>query len=202
MENRIITIGRQHGSGGRFIGEQLGKALGIPCYDSQLIIETAEESGFAPSFVAANEEHRPSSFLYSLVMGLTSPADEQPLSIKLFQTQSEVIRKVAARGSCIIVGRCADYILRETPGLVNIFVHAPLQSRIQRICQRDHMTAEAAEKNILAQDKERSTYYEFFSGQKWGQVGNYHLSIDTSKIGIDGSVAMIEKYLELSVAGK
>ena len=126
MANLVITIGRENGSGGRQLGSELAEALGVKCYDSELINETAKASGFAESFVQSHEEQRPGSFLYSLVTGGGVISDEQPFPVQIFQAQSEVIRAIAARESCVIVGRCADYVLRDDPNvaLVNLFVHA------------------------------------------------------------------------------
>ena len=196
MANQIITIGRTHGSGGRYVGEILSKLLGIPCYDSQLVVKTAAQSGLAPSFVAANEEQAP-SFLYSLVMGLApSSPESQPMSMQMFQTQSEVIRAMAERESCIIVGRCADYILRNVPNVTNVFIHAPLEARVKRVSTRERVSPQAAEKDILRQDKERAAYYKFFANQRWGDANNYHLTLDTSRLGIEGAAKMIQLYLE------
>ena len=117
MANLVITIGRENGSGGRQLGSELAAALGVKCYDSELINETAKASGFAKSFVETHEEHRPGSFLYSLVTGGGVVADEQPFPVQIFQAQSEVIRTIAARESCVIVGRCADYVLRDDPNV-------------------------------------------------------------------------------------
>ena len=143
MANLVITIGRENGSGGRQLGSELAAALGVKCYDSELINETAKASGFAKSFVETHEEHRPGSFLYSLVTGGGVVADEQPFPVQIFQAQSEVIRTIAARESCVIVGRCADYVLRDDPNvaLVNLFVHAPLAARIRRPRKRKSASA-------------------------------------------------------------
>ena len=142
MANLVITIGRENGSGGRQLGSELAAVLGVKCYDSELINETAKASGFAKSFVETHEEHRPGSFLYSLVTGGGVVADEQPFPVQIFQAQSEVIRTIAARESCVIVCRCADYVLRDDPNvaLVNLFVHAPLDARIRRESARTNTT--------------------------------------------------------------
>ena len=146
----------------------LAAALGVKCYDSELINETAKASGFAKSFVETHEEHRPGSFLYSLVTGGGVIADEQPFPVQIFQAQSEVIRTIAARESCVIVGRCADYVLRDDPNavLVNLFVHAPMAARIRRESARTNTTPAEAEKRIRQVDKERAAYYNFFSSKR------------------------------------
>lgn len=197
MSNYVITIGREHGSGGRYIGEELAKALHIKCYDSELIAKTAEHSGFAESFVQTHEEHRPGSFLYSLVTGAASVADEQPFSVQIFQAQSEVIRMLAERESCIIIGRCADYVLRDRENVVNLFVHAPMAARVERVCARDGLEPAAAEKKIRQTDKERIAYYNFFTSQKWGEAQHYDLTVNTASIGIPGVVKLVRDYLAL-----
>lgn len=172
MANLVITIGRENGSGGRQLGSELAAALGVKCYDSELINETAKASGFATSFVETHEEQRPGSFLYSLVTGGGVIADEQPFPVQIFQAQSEVIRTIAARESCVIVGRCADYVLRDDPNavLVNLFVHAPMAARIRRESARTNTTPAEAEKRIRQVDKERAAYYNFFSSKRWGDA--------------------------------
>lgn len=197
MGNYVITIGREHGSGGRYVGEELARALDIKCYDSELIARTAEHSGFAESFVQTHEEHRPGSFLYSLVTGGAAVTDEQPFSVQIFQAQSEVIRMLAERESCIIVGRCADYVLRDRENVVNLFVHAPMAARVERVCARDGLEPAAAEKKIRQTDKDRIAYYNFFTSQKWGEVKHYDLTVNTASIGIPGVVTLVKQYLKL-----
>ena len=199
MSNYVITIGREHGSGGRYLGEELARALHIKCYDSELIAETAAHSGFAESFVQTHEEHRPGSFLYSLVTGTAPVADEQPFSVQIFQAQSEVIRTIAARESCIIVGRCADYVLRDDPNvaLVNLFVHAPMDARIRRESARTNTTPAEAEKRIRQVDKERAAYYNFFSSKRWGDAQAYDLCVNTDGLEISDVVQLVLRYLEL-----
>ena len=179
MANLVITIGRENGSGGRQLGSELAEALGVKCYDSELINETAKASGFAESFVQSHEEQRPGSFLYSLVTGGGVVADEQPFPVQIFQAQSEVIRTIAARESCVIVGRCADYVLRDDPNvaLVNLFVHAPMAARIRRESARTNTTPIQAEKRIRQVDKERASYYNFFSSKRWGDAQGYDLCV-------------------------
>ena len=198
MANYVITIGREHGSGGRYLGEELARALGIKCYDSELIAQTAAKSGFAEGFVQSHEEHRPQSFLYSLVTGNGGIAGEQPVSVQIFQAQSEVIRSVASQESCIIIGRCANYVLRsENVTVVDLFVHAPMFARVARVCERDNLDAAEAEKKIKLTDKERQAYYNFFTGERWGDAKDYDLTVDTSKLGIPGTVALVQEYLKL-----
>ena len=198
MSNYIITIGREHGSGGRYLGEELSRELGIKCYDSELISEVAQRSGFAEKFIESHEEHRPGSFLYSLVTGGAAIAGDQPVSVQIFQAQSEAIRAIAERESAVIIGRCSNYVLREENVVkVNLFVHAPMFARVARVSERDNMDAAAAEKAIRLKDKERQAYYNFFTGERWGDAKDYDLSIDTSKLGIPGTVELVKAYLRL-----
>ena len=191
MANLVITIGRENGSGGRQLGSELAAVLGVKCYDSELINETAKASGFAKSFVETHEEHRPGSFLYSLVTGGGVISDEQPFPVQIFQAQSEVIRAIAARESCVIVGRCADYVLRDDPNaaLVNLFVHAP--------SARTNTTPIQAEKRIRQVDKERASYYNFFSSKRWGDAQGYDLCVNTGNMNISDVVQLTLRYLEL-----
>ena len=198
MANYVITIGREHGSGGRYLGEELARVLGIRCYDSELIARTAAQSGFAEGFIQSHEEQRPQSFLYSLVTGSATIAGDQPVSVQLFQAQSEVIRAAAREGSCIIIGRCANYVLREeNVTVVDLFVHAPMFARVARVSERDNLTAAEAEKKIKLTDKERQAYYNFFTGEHWGDAKDYDLTVDTSKLGIPGTVTLVQEYLKL-----
>jgi cytidylate kinase len=155
MSNLVITIAREHGSGGRYVGEQLAERLHIPCYNSQIVSETALKSGFSEKFIKENEEKKPESLLFSVAMAY-SVSGSQPLSMRLFGEQTKVIRELAQRESCIIVGRAADYILREHPRLLRIFVTAPLEERIERIMKTDGISANEAEKIILVEMRDRN----------------------------------------------
>ena len=178
---------------------ELAAALGVKCYDSELINETAKASGFAKSFVETHEEHRPGSFLYSLVTGGGVVADEQPFPVQIFQAQSEVIRTIAARESCVFVGRCADYVLRDDPNvaLVNLFVHAPLAARIRRESARTNTTPAEAEKRIRQVDKERAAYYNFFSSKRWGDAQADDLCVNTDVLEISDVAKLVLRYPEL-----
>ena len=179
--------------------KELAAALGVKCYDSELINETAKASGFATSFVETHEEQRPGSFLYSLVTGGGVIADDQPFPVQIFQAQSEVIRTIAARESCVIVGRCADYVLRDDPNavLVNLFVHAPMAARIRRESTRTNTTPAEAEKRIRQVDKERAAYYNFFSSKRWGDAQGYDLCVNTDGLEISDVAKLVLRYLEL-----
>lgn len=190
--NLIITIGRQNGSGGRYIGEKLAAALGIKCYNGELITETAKSSGMHPDYIQQHDEKQPQNLMYF---------GGQAIPLPIFLAQSKAIREIAERESCVFIGRCSNYVLREHPNTVNIFVHAPLGARIARICRRDNLDTVSAERCITHMDNERAGYYNFYTKQKWGAACNYHLCLDTSLIGIDSSVEMIKMYTALRNGG-
>lgn len=191
MANLVITIGRENGSGGRQLGSELAAVLGVKCYDSELINETAKASGFAKSFVETHEEHRPGSFLYSLVTGGGVVADEQPFPVQIFQAQSEVIRTIAARESCVIVGRCADYILRDRKDCLHVFICSDMASRARRIVERYGQTPKAPEKRLAEKDQKRKVYYKNYTGRVWGQAQNYDICLNSGALGVDTCTDMI-----------
>lgn len=191
MANLVITIGRENGSGGRQLGSELAAVLGVKCYDSELINETAKASGFAKSFVETHEEHRPGSFLYSLVTGGGVVADEQPFPVQIFQAQSEVIRTIAAREPCVIVGRCADYILRDRKDCLHVFICSDMASRARRIVERYGQTPKAPEKRLAEKDQKRKVYYKNYTGRVWGQAQNYDICLNSGALGVDTCTDMI-----------
>ena len=198
--NTIITISRQYGSGGRLIGQKLAERLGIPFYDKELITLAAEESGFAEHLFEKNDRNITNSLLYSLSMyGNTMGLYDMPLNDKLFIAQSKTIQSVAEKGPCVIVGRCADYVLRDDPNvaLVNLFVHAPMDARIRRESARTNTTPAEAEKRIRQVDKERAAYYNFFSSKRWGDAQAYDLCVNTDGLEISDVVQLVLRYLEL-----
>ena len=199
MANLVITIGREKGSGGRQLGSELAAALGVKCYDSELINETAKASGFAESFVQTHEEQRPGSFLYSLVTGGGVIADEQPFPVQIFQAQSEVIRTIAAREPCVIVGRCADYILAGRDNTINVFVYAPREVRVNRIMARHNLSEAEALKAISTSDKERGNHYFRYTDQKWGKAQNYDVCINSGLMGIEKTAEMLADMAKIEV---
>lgn len=203
-EKTIYTIGRQFGSGGRQVGKALSEKLGIPYYDKELLAMAAKDSGFSEELFHNADEKPASSLLYSLVMGSypmssgTLGFNEMPLNDQLFLIQSNTIRKVAKKGSCIIIGRCADYILRGNPDLISVFVHAPLEARVKRAIECYEIPADRAEDVCLKNDKSRANFYNYYSDQKWGMCRTYSLSLDSSLLGIDGCVDEIIRFTELA----
>ena len=198
----VINIGRQLGSGGKAVGERLAQTFGIPVYDKRLIKMAAEQSGFCQEFFERADEKPAKGFLTTLLGYLRSPiaGDEtilnNPLSHDaLFKMQSDVIRQRAEQESCIFVGRCADYILRDHPHCVNIFISASREDRISRLVSLHGITAEAAEKMMDTADEKRAAYYNYYSNRTWGAAGTYHLCIDSSVLGLDGTAAFAEEFI-------
>ena len=200
--DKIITISRQYSSGGREIGRKLAEKWGIPFYDNELITRAARESGYSVEVFESAESRATSSLLYSIARGITTSGGIgttfQNLSLddRLFLAQADMIRKVAQEGPCVIVGRCADYVLRRFDNVVNIFVYADMEFRKERAVRIDNMPTDRIEDNILKMDKRRANYYNFHTGEKWGRTENYALCINSSKIGTDNAVKFISEYIE------
>ena len=199
MNNYVISISREFGSGGRIIGKQLAALLGIPCYDRTIIQKTAEKSGLSPEFIARAEERARSRFHMAIpTVGMPAPSftrQSVPVSHQAFFAQADVIRELADQGPCVIVGRCSDYILSDRPECVRIFIHAGMDSRIRR-CIRDYdVPADQAQARIHQMDKGRANYYSYYTGQDWGDMRRYDLTINTGTTGIDGAVQLIADML-------
>lgn len=198
----VINIGRQLGSGGRVIGEKLAARLGIDFYDKELINLASEESGLCKEFFEKADE-RTSQSLIGGVFGLRFPfigdgmiPGQHCLSNDaLFKIQSDVIRQLAAQKSCLFVGRCADYILREHPRAVNVFISASKEDRIERLCQTLNVNESAAESMIQKSDKKRSEYYNYYSYKTWGAATAYHLCVDSSSLGIDETIEFVREFV-------
>lgn len=205
--NKIITISRQFGSGGREIGAKLAARLGVPFYDNELISRAAKESGFAMEVFENAEKKATNSLLYSIAMGMNAYGTQDigfsylSLDDQIYLAQSKVIRKVAEEGPCVIVGRCADYVLRDYPNVVNLFVWAGLEYRKNRAINLYHFNTNKTEEEILKKDKRRANYYNYHANEKWGRADNYHLSLRTDVIGIDNSVECILQYLKSEEKG-
>lgn len=182
MKQGIITISREFGSGGRTIGKLVAEKLGIPCYDAELITELAKQSGFAESYVKEAGEYTPGGFLDTLLTNRNSSPTNEDI---LWQIQCNVITDLAKKGPCVIVGRCADYILKGVPNVLRIFVHADMDFRARRIVEVYGERAESPEQRLKDKDKRRSTYYRFYTGQKWGELRAYDLTLNSGKLGIE-----------------
>ena len=209
MANKIYTIGREFGSGGREVGEKLAAKLGIKLYDKELLQQAAKDSGFCEEIFENHDEKPTNSFLYSLVMDTYSvsgysaaPFWDMPLNHKVFLAQFETIKKIAEKESCVIVGRCADYALSDNPDCINIFIHADLDVRIKNVSRNLNITENKARDIINKTDKQRASYYNYYTSKKWGDSKSYNLSLDAGKLGIDNCVEMILKFRELMDAMK
>ena len=195
-EKVILTIGRQFGSGGHEIGEKIAKKLGVKFYDKELLKLVAKESGLCEKVLESYDEKPTNSLLYSIVMDIypsvmySGPTIDQ----QIYQATYDAIRKLS-ENSCVIVGRCADYTLRDCPELISVFVHANTDFRAARVAE-EYKVSEAKAKDMLVKtDKKRASYYNFQSEKKWGAASSYNLCVESSSLGIDGSVDLIMDYI-------
>jgi len=194
----ILTIGRQFGSGGRIIGKMIAEALNIAYYDKALLSLAAKESGLSENVFAKADEQTAGSMAYAFSMGYNPMGVYTPYSNilsndGLFKLQSDTIRNLAEKESCVIVGRCADYILREHSYLISFFIHDNAENRIQRIIGYENCTVETAKELMMKTDKSRSAYYNFYTNKTWGASSSYNFSLDLSVLGVEESVELIEE---------
>lgn len=200
--NTIITIGREFGSGGKEIGVKLAKEFGIPCYDKELLTRAAKESGFAEELIQTHDERPTNSFLYNLVMDTysfgynTTGLADMPISQKVFLAQFDAIKKIAKEGPCIIVGRCADYALADNPNSISVFIHGNMRCRTKRIMEKYKLNESKAKDLIKKTDRQRASYYNYYSSQKWGYAETYDLTVNSSTLGVDGTVKLIKQFVE------
>ncbi len=198
----VITIGREFGSGGRYIGEELAKRLQIKCYDNELVSKVSEDFNIDLETLKSVDERQKSSFWYGFATNYVFADDKtQPSPISpedgLFLKQCRTIEQLAESESCIIIGRCADFILKDRPNTVKVFVYASnLQFKIDRKVKFDNFSEEEAKQKIKQTDKERSEYYKHFTSRQWGDKSNYDICIDTSKLGVDKSIELLEDYIK------
>lgn len=201
----IYTIGREFGSGGKDVGEKLAARLGIPFYDKELLSRASAESGLCEEIFRLQDEKPTSSFLYSLVTDTYSFNNyhgntylDMPLSQKVFLAQFDTIKRIALEGSCVIVGRCADYALSEETNAIHAFIYASKEYRIKRVAENLNMTESKAKDLINRTDKQRASYYNFYTNKKWGDSRSYDLALNSEKLGIDGCVEMLLKFSEMN----
>ena len=192
----IITIGREYGSAGHSIGKILADELGIPYYDKELLERAAKDSGLCKELFENHDEKPTNSFLYSLVMdtysfGYGSTMVDMPLNQKVFLAQFDSIKKLAQDGPCVIVGRCADYALEEYPNVLSVFIRADMKDRIRRIAKLYDLTDAKAKDKIIKIDKQRASYYNYYTSKKWGDVASYDLCLNSGVIGIDRCVRIL-----------
>lgn len=197
----VITISREFGSGGREIGAEVAKKLEIDFYDKELISLATKESGIDPVLFERIDEQAANSLLYSLSMGMYnfgqtgfSPRDQISVNDQLYLLQHEIIKKLAQK-PCVIVGRCADYILRDRENCINIFIHADIDYRVQRAIKIHELPENKAEAIVRKTDKTRANYYQFYTELKWGLANNYHLCINSGKLTKDQVVDVITHYV-------
>lgn len=190
MKNRIITISREFGSGGRTIGKNVAARLNIPCYDAELIQKIAEESGFTTNYVKEESEYASGSWLEPILSNRSMGPTNQD---KLWNIQKKVILELAEKSSCVIVGRCADYILRDTADCLKVFIYASMEHRAQRIVKEYGEREETPEQRLKDKDKRRAAYHRFYTDMKWGHAQNYHICLDSGELGIDKCVEIITK---------
>ena len=194
MAKRIITISREFGSGGRFIGEEVAKQLGIKYYDKDIIAQIAEQSGFSPEYITEKAELSPKKGLFAYAF---SGRDVTGKSIEdmVYEAQRKVILEIAEKESCVIIGRNADFILKDRDDVLNVFIYGDMPEKLARICKLYHVPEEKAEKMMADIDKRRMTNYRFYTDQKWGMAKNYTLSLNSSELGYDLCEKIIMKCL-------
>ena len=191
----IITIGRQFGSGGKCVAEVLGRKLGIPVYDQELIMKAAQESGFSAEFFEQSDEKRRFFSLSSIFATAYSSETENYMSDKgLFRTQCETIRNIAGQGSAVIVGRCSDYVLRDMENKLDVFLTSPLEKRAARVAERQGIDYAKAMETVEREDRNREEYYNYYTFGNWGVASNYDLCIDSDKLGDEGTADMIIEF--------
>ena len=190
MKNRIVTISRQFGSGGRTIGKTVAQQLGIPCYDAELIQAIAQESGFSESYIRDAGEYTPGSFLSSAFSDRSfGPTNED----QLWVIQYDIISKLAQEGSCVIVGRCADFILRDKADCLRVFIHADMDFRAKRIVREYGEREATAQQRLRDKDKRRAAYCRFYTDMKWGDALNYSVTLNSGELGLDRCAKIIQE---------
>lgn len=201
--NKIITITRQFGSGGHDIGKALSEKLDIPFYDKELISIAAKESGIAPEAFETVDEKATNSLLYSLSMGFNhysngfTATEDLPFNDRLYILQHKIIKELAEKENFVVVGRCADYVLRENPHVVKVYIYADIESRIKRAVERHDIDSVRAKQAVVKADKNRANYYSFYSGKKWGLADNYDLCINSTNLTVDQAVEVILSYINI-----
>ena len=195
MAKRIITISREFGSGGRFIGEEVARKLGIAYYDKNIISQIAEKSGLSPEYIQENAELSPKKGLFAYAFAgrdITGKSVED----MVYEAQRKVIMEIAEKESCVIIGRNADFILKDRDDVLNVFIHGAESEKVKRICKLYHVTETDAIKMMTDIDKRRMTNYRFYTDQKWGMAGNYTLSLNSSQLGYDRCEQIVIECME------
>lgn len=204
--NLVITIGRQCGSKGKLIGQKLAEALGVKCYDKELLAEAAKHSGLCEELFETHDEKPTNSFLYSLVMDTyslgytTSAYMDMPINHKIFLAQFDTIKKLADEESCIIVGRCADYALAEYPNTVTVFITGNEADKLEYLEELYSVNESKAKDIMIKTDKKRASYYNYYASKRWGDAKSYDLCINSSAVGVDGAVKIILEFAKAKQA--
>ena len=188
MKNRVITISREFGSGGRTIGKKVAEKLGIPCYDQEMIQKIVEQSGFAEEYIKTEGEYISGGWLSNVFSSRAWGSTNQD---QIWLMQYRIITELAEKGPCVIVGRCADAILRDKASCLRVFIHASMEHRANRIVQEYGERDASPEQRLKEKDKCRAAYYRFYTDMKWGYAPNYHISLDSGEWGIEKCVDMI-----------
>ena len=197
----VITVGRQYGSGGREIGTKLAERFGITYYDDLLLKKAAEESGLCEELFHSFDE-RPKSFLYSIALdpysfSMSHINSRGSIEQQVYLATYDTIKKLADEGPCVLIGRCADYALKDRTDVLNLFITAPLENRIERVAMRNGISPAEAKERIRKTDKSRAAYYNFYSAKEWGDAKSYDLCIDSSLLGIEGTVELLTELLRI-----
>ena len=198
----VITIGRQFGSGGHEIGERVAEYFGIKCYDKELLSRAAKDSGFCEEMIKSHDERPTNSFLYNLVMDTysfgynASSFMDMPISHKVFLAQFDTIKQIASEGPCVIVGRCADYALSDFDNCINFFIYADEDAKVKRLVDKYEISEEKALDLMQKKDKQRQSYYNYYSDKKWGRADTYDFCLNSAKLGIEGTVKLITQIVE------
>lgn len=196
-DNLIITISRQYGTGGREIGRKLAKDLGIKFLDREIISKAAKKSGYSEELFDQLDKRATNSFLYSLTMFGSTGLNGMSLTDQLYLAQAKIIREEAESGHCVIVGRCADHVLRECTNKFDFFIHGTMEDRIKRIqtCGDYEITGKSPQAALEKMDKQRSTYYNYYTGKVWGKCDHYDLCINAGRLGVEKSVQILKEYV-------
>ncbi len=200
----VITVGRQYGSGGREIGTLLAQQMNITYYDDLLLKKAAEESGLCEELFHSFDE-RPKSFLYSIAMdpysfSMNHVTPKGSIEQQVYLATYDTIKKLADAGPCVLIGRCADYALKDRGDVLNIFITAPLEHRIERVAARNNISESEAKERIKKTDKSRASYYNYYSSKEWGDAKSYDLCIDSSLLGIEGTVELLKELVRMKKA--
>ena len=196
-EGQVIVISREYGSGGSEIGRRLSEQLGIPYYDKDFVDTAVKDSGLSTDFLEEEEQKFISSLLFNLATGGYRHSGDKAMADQVFIAESNALKTVARQGSCVIVGRCADHILKDEFDVFSVFVHAPLKDRVTRAVEQRGVPQRRAEATVRERDRARARHYEYYTDKDWGDCNNYHLTVNSSRFGVNGAVELIKQALDL-----